>query len=160
MATKVRWVSDEVWAALDPKAGAIRGAELKRLAVGAVLLVVVLVGAALLWVSGLVHSRLAWSYAEGYGAQTRDRIFATDVGILNNGWTDVRITGVGQDGPGLKLIDVSDRPNISTDAGRKPPFTLHPGQTAVVSLSYQVTDCAAVPSGAFDVPVRVERPWG
>lgn len=161
MATKVQWVSDEVWETLDPKAGAIRGAELKRLAVGAVLLVVASAAAATLWVSGLAYPRLTWSYAVGYGGAAGYRTFSTDVDIVNDGWTDVRITGVGQDGPGLRLIGVSDRPHISTDAGRKPPFTLHPGQTAAVSLTYQVTDCAAATSaGSFNVAVRVERPWG
>ena len=158
MQTKRQWVSDEVWEALDPKAGAIRRIDTKRLAAGVAIVAV----AVALWLSGVIHSRLDWSSRGGYraAANPNTRVITTDVAIEHEGWIDVRIVGVGQDGPGLKLIGTTSVPHIGTDNGRTPPFTLHPGQAATMSLTYQVTDCAAVPSGAFDVAVRVERAWG
>lgn len=158
MSVKTQWVSDEVWAALDPKAGAIKRVDLRWPAAAVALLATVTAT----WLSGFFYPRVAWSDATGSGASanTQTRTISTDVVIKNNGWTDARVVGIGQNGPGLELVGQGGPPHIVTDTGRTVPFTLHPGQIATVSVTYKITDCAAVPSGAFTVAARITRPWG
>ena len=62
----------------------------------------------------------------------------------------MRVLGIGRDGPGLVLESVDGAL----------PLTLGHNEGVGVMLHYRVTDCAAVPTGSWPVPVRVERPWG
>jgi hypothetical protein len=159
--TRPQLVSDEVWAQLDPRAGALSRADTRLITRLTALAVVVAAAAMALWVSGFVRANLSWSDSQGYGSSfnPHTHTFSTDVVVKNNGWTAVRVTGIGGDGAGLHLTGTT-QPHISTDLGRTVPFTLEPGQTAILALDYQVTDCAAVTSGSFPVPVRVKRFWG
>ncbi|MEY9907925.1 hypothetical protein ABIA35_004157 [Catenulispora sp. MAP12-49] len=118
----------------------------------------------LLWLSGSVHARVT-SPQPGDGGDTwrQDRKeFTTGVLIKNDGWSALRIVGVGRDEPGLRLL-ASDDSGI-THPFSKPsasvPFTLQPGETVAVTIAYQVTDCAAVGVGKLPIPIRIERTWG
>lgn len=161
MTTKTQRVSDEVWAQLDPKAGALTSKDARRIAVVTALVAVVGIATAALWTSGAVRANLAWSNKQGDGGEVNPtaHTFSTDVVIRNGGWTAVRVTGIGGDTAGLHFTGNS-QPHISTDLGRTVPFTLQSGQTAIVAVDYTVTDCQAVTSAPFDVPVRVDRFWG
>ncbi|GAA1983296.1 hypothetical protein [Catenulispora subtropica] len=156
-------VRDEVWEQLDPRAGALGGKQRKR-AAAAVWAAAVLLGAGVaVDYSGVVRAHLARSADVGTGgaALTTSKVIAQEVAVENTGWTTVRVVGVGQDGPGLRLLGSAD-PDVRTSGvhGAQPPFDLHPGQTKTVAVAYRVTDCEAVPAGAFPVQIRVDRPWG
>ena len=91
------------------------------------------------------------------------KILTQQVPVKNTGWTTVRVTGIGQDGPGLRLVGPSDAEGLkqaSDIGGKQPPFDPHPGQTAIMVVAYRVTDCTAISSGPFPIAVRVDRPWG
>ena len=133
----------------------------RRLA-GGIAALVLASSTALLWLSGSVHARITWAQPGGWGDTWRHdrKVFTTDVLIKNEGWTALRIVGVGQDEPGLRLI-ASDGLSFTHPVGKRSvPFTLQPGETAAVTIAYQVTDCAAVAVGKLAIPVRIERMWG
>jgi hypothetical protein len=115
--------------------------------------------------SGVVRPNLELAADAGYQATVSSdtKIITRTVTVRNGGWTTVHVTGVGQDGPGLRLLGPADPggPTKSSHVpGTPPPLDLHPGQIATMAVVYRVTDCAAVPSGPFPVTVRVDEPWG
>jgi hypothetical protein len=148
----VTLLSDEVWGQLDPDAGRLPRRTVLRLRwslAGAVALAVL---AGLVWQSGLTVPRLSWTPngAYGFSASTVDRTIEFEVRIANRGWSTVEVLGLGRSGPGFELRSV--RAQL--------PTTLRPGEDMDAVLSYQVTDCAAVPAGVWPVPVTVRRTWG
>ena len=164
--TRTQWVSDEVWSQLDSSTGRLTKRQ-RRHALAAVS------AAATVLVAGFAVDRSGGVRANiGYSSESNDagaasptaKSFTRQFAVKNNGWTTVRVTGVGQNGPGLHLVGPGDKDGLPKDMelpGSTPvPFDLHPGQIAIVAVSYHVTDCAAVPSGSFPVTLRVDRPWG
>lgn len=154
-----QWVSDEVWAQLDPRAGTLGRGQRRGLVAGAA-------AAAVLVAAGFaadrsVRAHLVLARDAGYQASTTKdsqgaRILTRQFTVKNTGWTTVRVVGVGQDGPGLRLLGSG----TSEIPGAQPPFDLGPGKTAAVVVVYEITDCAAVPTGPFPVAVRVHGLWG
>lgn len=145
-------LSDETWAVLDPKAGALSRRTVRRLWGGLAGLVVLLVAGGLVWRSGLAVPRLgndegplAESGVSGPGVH----LFTVSQRVTNHGWHTERVIGAGRDGPGLELVKAHGLP-------RKIP----PGESITIRLSYRVTDCGTRIPGAWPVPVRVHRPWG
>ncbi|MEY9862806.1 hypothetical protein ABH935_008454 [Catenulispora sp. GAS73] len=164
--TKTRWVSDEVWAELDPTAGTLSRAQRRRALAAALAAVALLIAGYTIDRSGVVRAHIDYYGDSGnIGATTPNpKFFTRQVAVRNTGWTTVHVTGVGQDGPGLRLVRPGGPEGFPKDlelVGSTPaPFDLHPGQIVTVEVAYQVTDCAAVPSGSFPVTLRVDRPWG
>jgi hypothetical protein len=161
MSTKTRWVSDDVWAQLDPRAGAVERAAARRYVRLGVLAALVLAAAGTVWTSGLAWAHVERPWAEGF-AQKADpvaRTITTDFVIKNDGWRAIGIEDIGADGPGLRVLRTG-HPLVNADDWRTVPFWLKPGETATLSITYQITDCAAVTSGEFAIPVRVHRFWG
>ncbi|GAA1833725.1 hypothetical protein GCM10009682_60180 [Luedemannella flava] len=143
-------LSDEVWARLDPHEGRLTRRTALRLwlTIGAAMLVASAGFAA--WWAGLVTPRVAWPGSSAYGMDVETRgTFRYHLLVANEGLTDVTVTGVGRSGPGLRLTGTSG-------AG----VTLGPGAQSIIVLEYEVTDCAAVPTGAWPVPVQVTWLWG
>ncbi|NUR60494.1 MAG: hypothetical protein HOV87_17805 [Catenulispora sp.] len=156
-------VRDEVWAQLDPRAGALGGKQRKRAAIAVSAVAVVLGVSLVVNYSGVVLAQLARSDDTGTAgaALTNPKIIMQEVAVQNTGWSTVRVVRVGQDGPGLRLLSPSDPELRSAGVhGTEPPFDLRPGQTKKVAVAYRVTDCAAVTTGPFPIQVRVERFWG
>jgi hypothetical protein len=143
-------VSDEVWAELDPNAGRLSHQSFRRLVLGFLALLALVASGGLVWQSGLILPRVGWPFTAGWGGSSGPGTFSHDLVLENQGWTPVTLTGVGRDGPGLKL----DR--VFTVF----PLTLKPGQQVTINLTYRITDCAAVTRDAWPVPVRIDRWWG
>ncbi|NUP46599.1 MAG: hypothetical protein HOW97_04705 [Catenulispora sp.] len=164
-ADMTEWVSDDVWRRLDPRAGALNRTQRRRLTWSAAAGAVVIAAAVLLDLSGLIHPRITMpaDRADGGAAYKDTQIIARQIVVHNDGWTTVHVTGIGQDGPGLRLLGPADPggPNKNSEiAGAQPPFDLHPDQTVTMVVIYKITDCAAVSSSPFAVPVRVDSLWG
>lgn len=141
-------LTDGVWSALDPTAGRLTAGAARRwwatIAV-AVVVTMVIVG---FWWSGLLLPRLR-AAESGSDTDTQARTFTYVLHLHNDGLTPIVVSRVGRDGPGLKLRSVATT-----------PMTISSGGTVDVALSYEVTDCAAVPTARWPIPVQVKRPWG
>jgi hypothetical protein len=160
MSAKVQWVADDVWARLDPRAGAVSRTVARRYKVTAVVAALVMAAFVSTWKSGLIWAQVGKTSASGgQNADPAARTITTDVEIRNDGWRAVGVESVGSDGPGLKVLSLG-HPLWPAGDWRIPPFYLKPGETATVSITYQITDCAAVPKGWFPITVRLRRFWG
>lgn len=148
MRTTKALLSDQTWEELRPGAGALSRRTTVRLWSGVALAVVAAVAAALVWWSGLVAPHLT-ADGTGYSADTATQRVTLTVDVVNHGWHAEEVVAAGRSGPGLTLERVSGVPQ-----------RLLSGASGTITLDYQVTDCAAVPSGAWPVPVRAHRWWG
>ncbi|ACU70916.1 hypothetical protein Caci_1996 [Catenulispora acidiphila DSM 44928] len=162
---KQQWVSDDVWQQLDPHAGALNRSQRRRAVAVAAAVVAVLAAGFATDRSGIVRAQVAFDQDTGLAGSVlvHPRIITHEIPVKNTGWTTVRVTGVGQDGPGLSLVRPGDAEGMTAaedTSATPPPFDLHPGQTAIMQVAYRITDCAAVPAGPFPIAVRVDRPWG
>src|SRR5262245_16892380 len=136
-------VSDEVWRRLDPNAGRLRGPLSARTSV----LLAVVVPAVLLavWWSGLVVPKLSWPDG-GWSAETRfDGTVYVQIEVANEGLVPATVLRVGGEGPGYHVIGVQ--------GGL--PVELGQGESVVLTIAYQVTDCAVLPHASFPLPVVV-----
>ncbi|MEZ0113587.1 hypothetical protein ABH920_007620 [Catenulispora sp. EB89] len=164
--TQTRWVSDEVWAELDPNAGNMSRTQRRRALAAASAAVALLIAGFTIDRSGVVRAHVDYSAdsANSGAASPKTKFFTRQVAVQNNGWTTVHVTGVGKDGPGLHLVQPGGPEGLPKDlelqGNTAVPFDLRPGQIAIVEVAYQITDCAAVPSDSFPVTLRVDRPWG
>lgn len=159
-----QWVTDEVWEQLDPHAGTLTRNQRKRLGTVAVAAGLVLAAAFAIDRSGIVRAHVEYSADTSFeGAATvNPKIFTRQIAVKNTGWTTVRVLGIGSDGPGLRLLAPAEVDAQSKTTGitqTRLPLALHPGQTVMMAVAYQVTDCNAVPAGSYPVPVRVDAPW-
>jgi hypothetical protein len=140
-------LTDDVWCGLDPNAGRLSRRQTGWLLLAGALAAVLAAAGLVVWRSGVTLPRLDQAPDTSYSASAGE--FMLHLPIRNNGWTPVTVTGAGRGGPGLRLTEVAGL-----------PVTLAAHQSTIVYLSYRVTDCAAVPDGAWPVPVRTTRPWG
>ena len=147
----IRMVSDEVWAQLDPHAGRLTRRATVRLWVTIVLAIMLVAAGVLVWRSGLLAPRLEWPRSAGYFTEANhgpQPVFLHSVTVVNEGWTPVTVLSAGRDGPGLTLTEVRDAFPVTLGAGDEVEFV----------VVYRVTDCSAVPTQRWPVPVRV-RGW-
>ncbi|MEV0719023.1 hypothetical protein [Asanoa sp. NPDC050611] len=93
----------------------------------------------------------------------------TSLTLANGGWSTVDIRGIDVDIPGLRFEGASHTgvrrsPEGVVSIGSEPltaPLPLAPDQqNFALTLSFEVTDCAKVPSSVAPIGVRVARPWG
>ena len=146
-----RYVSDEVWRQLDPRAGRLPRRTTLRVWIAATLVAVVAAATGVVWGSGAVVPRLVYPLTAATSASGGPTgPLMRELTVENRGWVALTLLGAGRDAPGLDLAEV---------AGTF-PVTLVPGDRLSFVLVYRLTDCAAVPVGPWPVPVRVERPWG
>jgi hypothetical protein len=138
---------DDVWAQLDPDAGRLPRRTRRRIRVAAIAAAAFLVIIGLGWQWGAVVPRVGGS---GHGAMSGPGVMAVTVDVRNTGWTGMRVVGVGRSGPGLRLTRVDG--TVPADLGD--------ASSASYTLYYDVTNCAALPTGPWPVPVRIQRPWG
>ena len=142
-------LTDATWSRLDPRAGELSAVERRRVRIACVALVVLLTVVFAIWRSGVLWPRLATGGSGGFDVDRAASTFSVMIQVDNRGTEPLRVLDIGRSGPGLRLLGVDDVP---TDL---------PSSTGVVvTLRYAVTDCAAVPRGAWPVPVVIERSWG
>jgi hypothetical protein len=141
------WVSDEVWAQLDPRAGRLsrRGRfALALAALGAAALVIVVWAAG---ASGLVRPRLS---VDGWASQESGHAsFSERVVLANHGWTTARLTAV-----------TTPTRDLHVTGARGLPVHIRPGETVTITVRLAVLDCANPPSGWIPVRARVSHWWG
>lgn len=140
-------LTDEVWQGLDRDAGRMSRRTFGTLMAGVVIVGVLAAAGLVGWHSGVLWPNLArpQTYA-GWEIFTDRQAFTILFPVRNDGLVPVDITGVGRSGKGLTLT----RSAINQSH-------LAAGETTEVSLSYQVTDCGAVESGSWPVPLHVSR---
>ena len=97
---------------------------------------------------------------------TTDRVFV-QVTITNDAYAPAELIGVTESPPGLDFVAASvtagDPPPVTTDlAGGEPtaPVTLGHGETAMVTVVWQVTDCRRLPVDDRDLVVWLRTPLG
>ena len=140
-------LTDVVWRQLDPYAGRLSRRTVRRIRWGVAALLLLTAIGELVWYAGVLVPRVSWrSPGYGFGSSPPHH----SVIVHNDGLRPIRVLGVGRSGPGFRL-DRVDGPL---------PSTVEPGEYLELVLIYAVTDCAAVPTGPWPVPVVVERPWG
>ncbi len=142
------WLSDEVWAELDP-----RQARLPKQARRVLALAVALVAAATIAIGlGVASGEFGGNlYVPGWSIKvdSRTHSFEESVSIHNDSWFDETITGVGISGTGFRVTD-----------WRPTHLTIAHGRTRTLHFRVQATDCAAVRAGEIHPVVRLERFWG
>ena len=163
---KQQWVSDNARRQLDQRAGALTRRQRRRVvAASAAVVAIVLAGFAIdrsgsIWARASCHDHTGLAGS----ASVKPPLFAQEIPVKNTGWTTIRVTGIGQDGPGLEPGPArghgGDGTGLAELQGASLPFDLHPGQTVILAIGYRVTDCDAVLSSPFPIAVRIERPWG
>jgi hypothetical protein len=142
------WLSDEVWAQLEP-----RQARLTRRARRALALLVAVTGAGSILIAfGVTSGELGGNlYVPSWSTRvdTRSHDFVETIDIKNESWFDETITGAtNRDGH----IDVTDI--------RPAWLTIPHGRTRTLKLRFHVTDCAAVAPGDNVPVVHLDRFWG
>jgi hypothetical protein len=140
------WVSDEVWAQLDPRAGRLTRSGRLALTVSAVAAIALIVGIWAAGVSGVVRPRLS---ATGWSATTGPVTVVETVTAANTGWTTARLTSVATPTAGLRIEGV-----------RGLPVHVRSGASARIIVRIAVTDCANPPSGWIPLQVRASHWWG
>jgi hypothetical protein len=144
-------LSDDVWRQLDPHAGRLPRRQTAMLWLTIAAVAAVVAAGVVVWRGGYLVARVDTRHeATGFswGASTGGPI-TIQFPISNDGRTAITVTSIGRSGPGLTL-----------DAPAGLPLTLAPHTGEVVYLRYEVTDCAAIPAGAWPVPVVVRLWWG
>ena len=142
---------DDVWRALDPDAGRLSRRQRLHLWLAGVLALAVVAALTVVWQSGVVVPHIVRGASDdSWSADTATHRVTRTIEIRNDGWGTAHVLSVGRSGPGIALRSVDTA--LPTD--------LPPSTGVVVTLTYDVTDCAAVPQGNWPIPVRVQRPWG
>jgi hypothetical protein len=104
------------------------------------------------WRAGLIWPRFEPPSAQSWSAESdaRAREITLHLPLMNRGALTETVRAVGRSGPGLAL-------QATTETY---PVTFPPNSGAEVTLRYRVTDCDAVPTRDWPIPVEVSRPWG
>jgi len=141
-------ISDQVWDQLDPYAARLSAQDRHRAwaAVGGATAIAVAVAA--LWWSGLLVPRLSFSGQVRAIAPRSEPTFTIVLVVKNDTPFTIHLRSAGRSGSGLQIIDTETASQLTS------------GTAGKITLHYRVTNCSAVPSGSWPVPVRVERLWG
>jgi hypothetical protein len=140
-------LTDEVWQTLDRDAGRMSRRTFGTLLASAAIVGVLAAAGFVGWRSGLLWPNVVRPETHAsWGIDVQTHTFDITFPVRNDGLVPVDITGVGRSGTGLTLT----RSAINESH-------LGAGDTTEIALSYQVTDCAAVQSGSWPVPLHVSR---
>lgn len=104
----------------------------------------------------------AWGLFPG----TTDRVFV-QITVTNHAYAPAQLAGVTESPPGLELVSTSvtpgDPPPVTTDLAiddPTAPLALGHGESATVTVVWEVTDCRHLPADDRDLPVRLRTPLG
>jgi hypothetical protein len=138
---------DEVWAGLDRDAGRMTRRTFATLTAGAAIVGALAACGLIGWRSGVLWPNIVRPQTHaGWSTDTDTRTFDITFPVRNDGLVPVDIASVGRSGAGLALTGSSiTQTHLSA------------GDTAEVTLSYQVTDCDTVQTGSWPVPLQVSR---
>jgi hypothetical protein len=146
---RIRFVTDEMWARVDRRAGRLSMRTTAWCFVAVILAIPVGGAGTHLWRSGTFYPRLvadpsqtAFAYATAHGAGV------VSFPLVNLSTGALEILGAGRDGPGLTLIR----------AEPAAPYRVAAGDRFAITLVYRVSHCGAVSAASWPVPVRV-RTW-
>lgn len=142
-------LSDETWAALDPRAGALTPRSRAGVWRAAWMTLAALIAIVLVWRSGILVPRLSNGSGSGGSADSAKQEISVNQEVVNRGWHTEHLIAIGRSGPGLGFERVEGLPR-----------TLAAGERATVTLFFHVTDCSAVRPEPWPIPIRVHRPWG
>jgi hypothetical protein len=141
-------LTDEVWRQLDPYAGRLSRRTVRRVRWVVAALLFLTAVAELAWYAGVFQPRISWKAEPGWEFGWEPVYHSVEV--HNDGLLPIRVLGAGRSGPGFRLERVDGAL----------PSTVEAGGHLTLMLTYAVTDCAAVPTGPWPVPIQVERLWG
>lgn len=141
-------VSDEVWAALDPRAGQLAPRARRHLITIVAVAAVLLVGVATLHVEGLLGPRMTL-WTSDYTVDAQRPEFEIKVRLSTPGWVadDVRRARIS--GAKYRLISTSGLPATVPRHGH-----------AVIVLRVAVTDCERPPAASPVLRLEVDQWWG
>jgi hypothetical protein len=142
------WVTDEVWAQLDPAAG--RPTPLSMRAATIVAAASVLVIAVVMVPSWLGAWNPRVAVADGWGTTDRrgSEHLAITFTLANNGPVSERITAISGSAQ-LRVTSVTGLPS-----------QLGAHSSVPVTVQVQILDCGATDQGDGSLYVQVHRPWG
>jgi hypothetical protein len=141
------WVTDEVWASLDPMAGRLSRRTVRRfLAASAVTLGFGIVAGLLLW-QGLLSPRISAQIGGG-GTRIGSSQVTVQLELINHGPRPVQIASLAASS-GLELTSATGLPHrLGAHSSRD------------VTVRVRIVDCSAVRSGSGSLDLRIDRFWG
>jgi len=143
------WVSDEVWATLDPESGALSSRARHRVVAALALAAVIIIGLITMRVEGLLGPRLYADYLASFRSYPATHSFDERLELHAAGWADVALRDVTVVTPGYRLTRVTGVPGTVPGDGN-----------ATIGLSFAVTDCAHPPAAEPRLRFSVDRWWG
>ncbi len=140
-------LTDEVWAQLDHSAARLPHEQLRRIYLVLAVLLIAAQAGVVAWLSGAIVPRL---HVDRWSEATAERFvgFSYITALRNDGWFPIIVTGWGASQTGLELH------------GAQTGFTLRPGESHDIEVTYRILDCDAVTNEYAPLPVHVERFWG
>lgn len=143
------WVSDEVWARLDPASGALPLRTRHRVVAVTMLATVITFGLITMHVEGLLGPRLYADYLASFRSDPATHSFDEQLELQAVGWADVALRDVTVVTPGYRLTRVTGVPGTVPGDGN-----------ATIGLSFAVTDCAHPPAVEPRLRFHVDQWWG
>jgi hypothetical protein len=142
------WVSDDVWALLDPHAGRLTHRSVRTVKLGAVALVVVIVAFVVQGWLGILSPRLSSDGGSGISSRNGSRTLTIDFQLLNSGPVSEHLAGL------------SSSANLRVAAVHGLPAHLAAHAAAQLEVRVVVTNCRAELAKPGSLSVQVDRPWG
>jgi hypothetical protein len=146
-APDIDWVSDDVWALLNPYAGRLTARSVRTVKLGAAAMVVVIIGVVVQGWLGILNPRLT---AGGSGTSSRigSRALTIDFQLQNSDPVSEHLAGL------------SSSANLRVAAVHGLPQRLGAHANAQVEVRIVVTNCRAELATPGSLFVQVDRPWG
>jgi hypothetical protein len=142
------WVSDEVWASLDPFAGGPSGRAVRRFWIVIAISFVIVIAGGVLWQLGLVVPRInVAGGASGISARRGSDRLEITLSLQNNGSRSVRIAGL-TSSEDLQVVSVRGLPKR---------LAAH-ATSALITVRVHITDCKAA-RDELSLGVHVDGLW-
>ncbi len=125
---------------------------------------------------GLITPRVgttSWSWGTAPGGPA---LVDVQMRLDNDAWADAQLLGGGESLPGMRLVATTTAPGdvavlpdaaeMATHLAQDDPIVpagavgIGPGESATLTVVWQVTDCASVPADPPPIPLRLRTPLG
>lgn len=142
------WLTDEVWAQLDPAVGRVSPRDRRWVAAGGLALVLVAAAFVVARISGELRPRIS---SDTYSAtvNTSSHTAVVRYELRNDGWFDETVTGIDQTASFIDLTRASAT-----------HFVIPAGSTRSVVLTFHLRDCTKVDNDQPRVRLHLDRFWG